>query len=157
MLVGVDDGRAGVLSWTDARWVDPDQLRSYPPRPASVSGLCFSDDDRFLAASMWSTSQHYAPTMLLDVDGTRLSLRQLFNYRGVVPYGLAVLLQHRLFGFTATGVLLHDGYVITRRHRTSRRAADVLVVDRLPSDLGVRATNTRSISPTAASWLFVRP
>jgi hypothetical protein len=37
---------------------------------------------------MWSSSQHYAPTILLDVDDTRLSLRQLFNYRGMVPYSL---------------------------------------------------------------------
>jgi hypothetical protein len=57
MLVGVDDDRAELLSWADVRWYLMDEQRSHGPRTASVSGLCFSDDDRFLAASMWSSGQ----------------------------------------------------------------------------------------------------
>ena len=38
---------------------------------------------------------------------------------------------------TPTGVLLHDGRLITRRHRSRREGRHVLVVDVLPATLGV--------------------
>src|SRR4051812_24633453 len=39
-----------------------------PLGPFTVSGVCFSPDDRHLAASTWASGQHAGPSLLFEVD-----------------------------------------------------------------------------------------
>src|SRR5262245_24261693 len=81
LLLSLDGPGMGSLRWAEVPWVDADDIGSLTSMPSSVptvSGVCFSDDDRFLAASMWSATQKYAPTMLFGVDGTELRPREVF-------------------------------------------------------------------------------
>jgi len=89
----------------------------------AVSGLCFSDDDRYLAASSWSGRHHYAPTMLFEVSGLKVTLRST--------------LEKAILDFEAcpTGVLLSGGFAITRHH--GAEPADILVIDEWPHELEI--------------------
>jgi hypothetical protein len=89
----------------------------------TISGLCFSDDDRYLAASSWRDRQHRAPTYFFEVSGLTLAHRATlwFEDSWICP----------------SGVLLSGRYTITRNHRASPR--DVLVVRESPRELGIDA------------------
>jgi hypothetical protein len=102
---------------------DPNLLScpSIPIGIPAVSGVYFSDDDRFLAASMWGPCWTYAPTAIFEGSDNELRLRQAFV--GARPSHCC-----------HTGVLLHDGYVITRRHCIGREAADPLLIQQLPPE-----------------------
>jgi hypothetical protein len=77
--------------------------------PFTVSGVCFSPDDRHLAASTWSSRQHAGPSLLFEVSGLDLT------HRETLP-----LPQRRDYSDpTPTGVLLSGKYIITRSHRAS--------------------------------------
>jgi hypothetical protein len=95
----------------------------------AVSGLCFSDDDRYVAASSWKGRHHHAPTLLFEVSGSTLRLRST--------------LSATMRGSTTcpTGVLFSGRYIVTRNHRA--KPAEVLVVDESPRELGIEADNTR--------------
>jgi hypothetical protein len=144
-LVALDDGRTGSVQWTDVPWIDQSGVHSCTSSPSSVpsiSGLCFSDDDRFLAASMWSSGHRYAPTMLFEVYGTEPRPFEVFDNRGIDPF---IQSHDQPLDFwawgTPTGVLLHDGYVITRQHNTEPQGIYVIVLSRLPSGVDIPASN----------------
>ena len=62
----LDRMESAALRWKEVPWVtvrDIGSLTTIPSGVPTVSGVCFSDDDRYLAASMWSSGQHDAPTM----------------------------------------------------------------------------------------------
>jgi len=84
--------------------------------PFTVSGVCFSPDDGHLAASTWSSRQHAGPSLLFEVNGLGLTLRE------TLPFPRQR--DHR--DPTPTGVLLCGKYLITRSHRAS--VEDVLAV-----------------------------
>jgi WD40 repeat protein len=86
--------------------------------PFTVSGVCFSPDDRHLAASTWASAQYAGPTLLFEVPGLQLAHRETF-----VPRRQA---GHR--DLTPTGVLLAGEYLITRNHRA--HVNDVIAVRR---------------------------
>jgi hypothetical protein len=75
--------------------------------PFTVSGVCFSPDDRHLAASTWSSRQHAGPTLLFEVAGLGLAHRETF-----LPSSPG-----NLNDPTPTGVLLAGNYLITRNYR----------------------------------------
>ena len=82
IVAALDDWRNEPLDWAEVPWVAARGLSEGTTSPSgvpAVSSLCFSDDDRVLAASMWSSRQHYAPTMTFEVDGTHVHLRDLFE------------------------------------------------------------------------------
>jgi hypothetical protein len=93
----------------------------------AVSGVCFSDDDQHLAASSWRGRHHYAPTLLFEVSGLKLIYK--------------ATLKERVRGFSVcpTGVLLSNGYTITRNHWAS--ANEVFVISESPRELGINADN----------------
>jgi hypothetical protein len=84
--------------------------------PFTVSGICFSPDDRHLAVSTWSSRQHAGPSLLFEVSGLQLT------HRETLP--LPRRLDQR--DPTPTGVLLSGKYLITRSHRAS--VEDVVTV-----------------------------
>jgi hypothetical protein len=84
--------------------------------PFTVSGVCFSPDDRYLAASTWSSRQHIGPSLLFKVSDLELALRE------TLPSSRAR--DHR--DPTPTGVLLHGNQLITRSHRVG--VEDVITV-----------------------------
>ena len=94
----------------------------------AVSGVCFSDDDQYLAASSWRGRHGYAPAVLFEVSGLTLTHRSTLND---VPQG---------FNVCPTGILLFEEYTITRNHRAL--PAEALVVRESPQELGNRANNT---------------
>lgn len=91
----------------------------------TVSGVCFSPDDRHLVASTWTSSQHMGPTIVFEVSGVHLTHRQTLHSR------------HRgnFRDPTPTGVLVAGKYLLTRNHRAE--VADVVTVRTLPRTLGI--------------------
>lgn len=83
----------------------------------TVSGVCFSADDRHLAASTWTSSHKLGPTLVFEVRGLHLTHRETFH-----P-AQAGHSRHP----TPTGVLFAGNYLITRNHRVE-----------VPSVVGVR-------------------
>jgi hypothetical protein len=146
ILAALDDWQSEPLDWDEVPWVAARGLSRGTTTPSgvpAVSSVCFSDDDRLLAASMWSSRQNYAPTMTFAVDGTHLRLRDLFDYQGIdtVPLPDGRTLTLKASG-TPTGVLLHDGLVITRMHDSSPDGNHVLIVDRLPDGIDLPASGS---------------
>ena len=143
MLLDLEGDHTGWLDWVDVLEVAPKSMSRHvaltgvPASGPTVSGLCFSDDDRFLAASMWSASQRYAPTMLLEIEGLGVRPRQTFE----CSVTATIAVDGRTFSYrehaTPTGVLLNDGHLITRRHNSRPEGRHVLVVDPLPATLDV--------------------
>lgn len=148
ILLDIERDRARWLDWMDVpavaakltRRPNPTHTTS-PTVVPTISCLCFSDDDRYLAASMWSSSQHYAPTMLFEVDGLTLRTREAFKYSGKATLTWDGETIADIERGTPTGVLLHHRHLITRQHRTDPDGQHVLVVDRLPSRLDLPAAN----------------
>jgi hypothetical protein len=74
--------------------------------PLTVSGVCLSPDGRHLAASTWESRQHAGPTLLFQVAGLELALKETYpaarqrNHRDPIP----------------TGALLSGKHLITRSH-----------------------------------------
>jgi hypothetical protein len=91
----------------------------------TVSGVCFSADDRHLAASTWTSGQHLGPTVVFEVDGLHLTHRETFHSRH----------EGDLRDPTPTGVLLAGNYLVTHNHRAA--VAHVVAVRALPRRLGV--------------------
>lgn len=96
----------------------------------AISGLCFSDDDRYLAASSWRGRHHYAPTVVFEVSGLTLTHRSTLE---------AVIQQS--WWACPTGVLVSGGYIVTRNH--DAEPDETLVLDESPRELGICADNTR--------------
>jgi hypothetical protein len=94
----------------------------------AISGVCFSDDDRYLLASSWQARHSYAPTLVFEVSGLHLSHKDTLTM--VSP-------AHRT---CPTGVLLSAEYTITRNHGVPPDRA--LVVHKSPQVLGIHAHNT---------------
>jgi hypothetical protein len=94
----------------------------------TVSGVCFSNDDRHLAASMWTSRHHAAPSVLFDVDRLRL--------HGTTPIEGS---ERSLFRLDPcpTGVLMYGRTIITRNH--GGEPEDVVVIDALPVGRNVAA------------------
>lgn len=141
-LLALNDGRTGVLQWTKVQWIDQRRIHSvtsWPTSVPSISGLCFSDDDRVLAASMWSSSHHYAPTMLFAVEGIELSPVQVFDNDAMDPF---IEAHGPVWSFrgTPTGVLLHEGYVITRQHNTAPDGTQVIILNPIPTSIDIPAS-----------------
>lgn len=90
----------------------------------AVSGVCFSADDRHLAASTWTARQHGGPTHLFEVSDLKL-----------MP--AALLIHSEPMDSCPTGVLLHGKYTIVRNHLAEPR--DVIAVIESPQELGIRA------------------
>jgi hypothetical protein len=147
ILLDIERDRTRWLDWMDVPTVaarlrpGASTITSVPTAIPTVSCLCFSDDDRYLAASMWSSSQHYAPTMLFEVDGLTLRSREAFEYSGKATLTLNGETIADIERGTPTGVLLHHRHLITRQHRTNPDGQHVLVVDQLPSRLDLAAAN----------------
>jgi hypothetical protein len=68
----------------------------------TISSLAFSDDDQLLAASIMTCGRGWLPPMILNVDGTRLTLRTLFTE------------ERRPYDFH-NGILFHGNRLIVRR------------------------------------------
>jgi hypothetical protein len=92
--------------------------------PFTVSGLCFSPDDRHLAASTWASGHHPGPALLFEVSGLGLAHREAFSRRNEGGRGP-----------TPTGVLLAGKYLVTRNHRAG--VLEAVTVRGLPRHLGV--------------------
>jgi hypothetical protein len=102
-----------------------------PPSFApTVSGVCFSNDDRHLAASMWTSRQHYAPSVLCDVDGLKLSNATPVEVANPERFSDGL-------DTCPTGVLLFGSVLITRNHGGNPN--DVIMVAPLPADRHVAA------------------
>ena len=109
-----------------------------------MSAVHYSDDDRFLAASMWRARQDYERTMLFEIDGLDLRPRHAFGPESEIPVQRTTPSRFgpdRIFG-TPTGVLLHNGYVITRLHESEPEGHDVILFHRLPVEIKIRAANS---------------
>ena len=134
ILLGLDRWQPRPLDWNAVPWVDRERmvsLTSFPSSVPAVSSLCFSDDDRFLAVSMWGDS--CPPAMLFEVHGTKLRPGPVFKHQGNP-------INRSGFGIT-TGVLLHERRIITRSHDGDPEGADVLSVAHVPAASDVRASN----------------
>lgn len=82
----------------------------------TVSGICFSADDRHLIASTWSSSHHHGPALLCEVSGLRLR-----------PVGMLVhAFSDPLGDPCPTGVFLTDEHIIVRNDTSM--PADVFAV-----------------------------
>jgi hypothetical protein len=105
----------------------------HQPSPSSaptVSGICFSNDDRHLAASMWTSRQHYAPSVLCDVDGLKLSNTTPVEVAHPERFSNGL-------DTCPTGVLLFGSVLITRNH--GGNPEDVIMVAPLPPGRHVSA------------------
>lgn len=103
-------------------------IPTYPLNAPTVSGLCFSDDDRHLAASMWRGCWHYAPAELFRVDGLDVRYLQCAVTRTWRDFRSG-------FGPCPTGVLLYRDRIITRSARSD--SDDVIAIDPLPEHVGI--------------------
>ena len=85
--------------------------------------------------------RHCAPTMLFEIDGLTVRHRETFE----CSVTATITIDGRTFSFredaTPTGVLLHQGHLITRRHRSPPEGRHVLVADPLPATLDVSCGN----------------
>ena len=145
VVVELDNDRRTALDWHKVPWVVAGgihPLRSMPSGVPSVSGLCFSDDDRFLAASMWASSQSYAPGMLFQVDRSELDPVKVFDYQGLDPFIQPNEHERICRRGTPTGILLHESYVIVRQHGGEPGGRHVIVLNPLLTDSQVRAELT---------------
>ena len=77
--------------------------RPYAIGLPAVSSLCFSDDDRYLAASMWRARWSYAPAAVFGTGTIQLTLE------AVIEGQPANYVLH-------TGVVMHRGHIVVRRH-----------------------------------------
>ena len=93
--------------------------------PFTVSGVCFSPDDLHLAASTWASPHNAGPTLLFEVSGLELTLKET----------LTPARQHDHRPFAPTGVLLCGKYLIVRNHRA--HVENVIRVTRPSRGLGV--------------------
>lgn len=118
MLANLLTGKQELFACTDLPRA-PDQWNP------SVSGICFSEDDRLLGVSTRSSRLYYSPTFLFEVSGLRVVHRDTF----VHSY------EDDFCGPCPTGVLLYGGYLITRNNTT--KLEDVIAVWRLPERQGV--------------------
>jgi len=127
LLIRLEDAHQEMLSWDTLPGISSDDITNTwtaQSKVPTVSGLCFSDDDRFLAASMWLSCQHYRPSALFYIDGLTLEYRAQYEREfdaGIDP--------------CPTGVLLHSPYLITRNHGGDPPGDDVLTLDPLPRDV----------------------
>jgi hypothetical protein len=74
----------------------------------AVSSVCFSDDGRYLAASMWHGRWQYAPTAVFGVGTAALTVEAVIEGKDESHV-------------CHTGVLLHRGHVV----RTPPRVVSV--------------------------------
>jgi hypothetical protein len=95
----------------------------------TVASLCLSDGDRYLAAATRSARFQPGPACLFELTGSRLALRQRFEYG------------HAAFGLTPTGVLLYDDVLLTRN--ISRDVSNVFRIWQLPRELKVSVLAAR--------------
>jgi len=138
----VDGDRRAALDWEKVPWVVAGgihSLRSMVSGVPTVSGLSFSDDDRFLAASMWGTLHAHVSAMLFEVEGSELNPSDVFENIGFDPFIEPNSDERQSSLGIATGVLLHDSFVIVRRHSAAPAGRHVIVLSPLPSDCPVRA------------------
>jgi hypothetical protein len=107
------------------------ELRGLCPSNApTVSGVCFSNDDRHLAASMWRSSHFYEPSALCQVQGLQLQCLTRGTPRGLLDS------YDRVAG-CPTAVLLYGSGLITRNHIGD--PAHVIVTEALPPGIHVAA------------------
>jgi hypothetical protein len=83
----------------------------------TISGLCFSTDDRFLIASTWSMFQCKGPLVVLEVVGTELRYVQM-------------IAAHPEMRGAPTGLVLVEDLAVVRQYRTEIDTA--IVVYRMP-------------------------
>jgi hypothetical protein len=93
----------------------------------TVSGVCFSPDDRHLAASTWTSRHHYGPTCLFEVSGRDLKHRDTLDHDYRDDIGDPC----------PTGVLLWDQLVVTRNN--CALVGDVFALWRSPPYLRAEA------------------
>ena len=133
---------------------DSDAAQEWSP---TVSGVFFSDGDRYLAASMWSARQSYAPSVLLEATGLHARLRWRFVHHfgpGRSP--------------CPTGIVGHRNFIITRNHHIGGDRIvqivvpdavddpdDVISVDEIPAAFHVR-TDERSRHHTHSRLIVTR-
>jgi hypothetical protein len=91
---------------------------------ATVSGLCLDGDERRVALSLWSSSQHTHPALVLRLG----------------PDGPVPLVHHGLppapgeHDRTPTGVLIHEGHVVVRSIDCGRETAlDAFPIEDAPA------------------------
>lgn len=113
LLVDLSTGQRELFSCTDL-------LPSSDTSNPTVSGVCFSEDDRLLAVSTRNPRLSYGPTFLLEISGLRVAYRETFRQECEDTFG----------GPYPTGVLLYGGSLITRNNASS--LADVVAIWRLP-------------------------
>jgi len=107
--------RAAVEIYTN-NWTKFDSFGMGIP---AVSSVCFSDDGRYLAASMWQSRWEYAPTAVFGVGTEGLTVE------AVIEGQEQPLVCH-------TGVLLHRGQVVVRRHARLPPNGSGLAIDPVP-------------------------
>jgi hypothetical protein len=108
----------------------------------TVSGLCFSKNDRHLAASTWIPRKRHAPTLYFEASGLTLT------HRTTVEHGSESSWPN------PTGILLCGKYTITRNSKASapdRRFA----VHESPRELGIEADDIRQ-HLTSSNFVVVR-
>jgi hypothetical protein len=85
----------------------------------AISSLCFSDDDACLAASMSHGRWNYAPTAVFGVGTDGLTAE--------------AVVEGQEWGVCHTGVLLHRGQIVVRRHAMFPGAESGLEIEPVPA------------------------
>ena len=98
---------------------------------STVSGICFTGDDRHLAASTWFDRHNYGPTYLFEVSVLRLTHRETLKYAWHDDIGNPC----------PTGVLFYDRHLIVRHNATIPR--DVIAVWPMPPEIAVQTEEIR--------------
>lgn len=100
----------------------PEELHT----PLTVSDVWLTSDDRHLIASSWGSGQRPGPSLVFDVDGTRLVYREALSD---VPERLDVLRGRGI----STGFAVEGGRVIVRRYHA--HVDDVFSIAPLPGSM----------------------
>jgi hypothetical protein len=137
LLLSLSSGQTELFPCVDLP--SPDQHWSAP----TVSGVCFSADDRHLAASAWSSGHSIGPTLLFEVSGVRLTHQATLEHPS----------QDHFRGPCPTGVLFTGSYTITRKYDAD--VPDVIAVWKTPGRLNV-STDSAPHHLTSSRLVVVR-
>lgn len=152
-ILELDGDRCTPLNWEKVPWVVAGGIhpvRSMYSGVPTVSGLAFSDDDRFLAASMWGAGR--TPAMLFQVSGTELDPFHDCDENDFDQFITPNDDEQSSGRGIHTGVVLHQSFVIVRQHGGHPAGRHVVRLCPLPPGCTVRAdqamqhlTNSRLI------------
>jgi len=74
----------------------------------TVSGVCFSNNNRYIVASTWSSRHHYSPALVFEVSGLELKHIETLVHKHSDGGGIGAP--------CPTGVIINEGIVIVRNN-----------------------------------------